>query len=246
VEPKQRKQTQMRNCKYRIYNNSKKKLFEENYDAYEDAVKARKAVKGEPQPSDNNIEAEDTHHIFAPISKSNQIKKLKEKEKAATQEKTSLIKSALGKKLENFLNDKTRKSQLYNRHFEENYYLFDINSKYDIPILNKRQLDKSSFKLKVYYTPETFEDLERCFCKLRGEKYKVKETKQVSLPAVIEKTNIEDDSDDDIFTTTTKKVDNNTANSQPIKFIDDQDDDTFKYKNMNLSDLLKPYDKKKK
>jgi hypothetical protein len=175
---------------------------------------------------DNNLELEESHHIFAPVGK------VKKKPKAKIVEEVCIVRTSLGKKLENFLKEKKRHSLIYNNYYEENFYTLDMSSKFEIPLLNKRQLDRKSFKLKVCYRDSTFNELEDCMLKLRGERIKTK-----PVQAVAENKQC-DDSDDDIFVVKIVDV-------KPITTILQDDDDFFKYRDMDIATILKPFQKNK-
>jgi hypothetical protein len=206
--------------------------------AYEDVI--RTGTNKQLNKNDGaipDIELEDSHNIFAPVGKS-KFKKLKTE---IAQETSSKVKTALGKKIENFIKDKSKRSQLFKNYYEDNYYLFDMNAKYELPLLNKRQLDRKSFKVKVFYTNNTIEALESCMMKIRGERPKNKPVEPVKAELAKTVIAVADDSDDDIFKDIVKET-------KPIPVLkDDQDneDDFLNYKNFDLSTLLKPFGKKK-
>lgn len=183
-------------------------------------------------------EIDKVSHIFSASSK--KLKNSKIIEKVSI----SIGKTDLGKKIMKFINEKNKiveNNFIGKSPYEETVYQVNLSAKYEIPVLIRKNIEsRNKIRVKFSIEDELIESFERVFMPLRGEKIKPKVIKEIN--SVKNKPVIIDD-DEDIFSDTEN---NKPVITNKLKLTNDSDDDIFKLKEVDLSTLLKPFEKVKK
>jgi len=176
------------------------------------------------------------------------------------------IKTNLGKNLLNYLNDiKNSDRNIFSEREKENYeisYRIEKNSEFEVPMMIKNSRGRNDdfkvravgYKIRFEMNDFVLEKIEEAMKELRGEITKKNKTteanKNKSMHDKVEEENIfnHDYENEDIFdsvddNTNKAKLDLNTGFKLSLTNPQNEEDDIFKLKNVDLATLLKPYKK---
>ena len=171
-------------------------------------------------------------------------------ENIPTRNTPTQFKTILGKNIVNYLNDlEISDRNIFSERDKQNYdilYRIDLNKNFEIPMLIKKEKERRNFKMSIELNEDFFQEFEKVMIEIRdGTRQMRKDNKDIFGRLNSDKLPMEDD--EDIFDseeTTIRKIPIPNKENIKLNLTSKDEEDFFKFKNIDLATLLKPYQKK--